>query len=686
MYGHLRIGIYLLHALSCVSASPSFNSQPLDIRLFHSLNRIGPPIVSPDATKVLFTQARYIHDDNNSETFINVVDLAGEIEQLTPAKGGETYGNPLWFDKETIGFLHKNKLYRRGLDEANTTTVYSPVIDISSVSYRSGRLVFVASVYPNATLVQTKDLAAVKKRDSALIYDNLWVRHWDEWMSLRKPTLFSVKLEDWKVVGKETNLLQNLPVFHDPLLRWSLDEHTVDRQGRNAAFTVRTPEDGQSWTTNVGVYTVPVDGTDKPRLLSSGIEGISSAPAFSADGRWLAWLQIKELAYESGQKRIYVGDLVSGKVAAVAHDWDRSPQSLVWSQDGTSLYAVVADSGNNNVYVVDVESGRRKPLTDTGSASAVRLLGKDLVLLHSNTDSPVDIHRLNVSSGERHALTAVNRKALKNVYMGSAEDFSFTGARGDQVHGWLVKPPSFDPSKQYPLACLIHGGPQQCNTHSFGHSQWNPNVYASAGFIAVQINFHGSSSYGQNFTDSIQQQWGGYPYEDLMKGLDYLLSEHGFIDGSRMVALGASYGGYMVNWINAQTTRFRALVSHDGMFSVPSFWYSTEELWFPEHDFGGVPFDPDVRPHYELFNPERCAANFSTPTLFIHGANDFRLTADQSLAPFTLLRRKGIPARLMFFPDENHWTSRTANSVRWYTEVLRWISAFTNTTLPYALD
>ncbi|KAJ2584261.1 dipeptidylpeptidase [Coemansia sp. RSA 1836] len=688
----LSIGICLLHALCSFGASQSLSAsnstRPLDIQLFHSLTRIGAPIVSPDATKILFSQTRYIQDDNNSETFISVVDLAGKVKPLTPAKSGEIYGNPFWFgDDETFGFMHKNKLYRQAIDETNATAIYSPVIDISSVNYRPGRIIFMASVYPNMSLAETKGLAAIKKRDSALAYDNIWVRHWDEWMTLRKPALFSVRLEDGgEVVSKEINLLRSMPAFHDPLLRWSLDEYTVDREGRNAAFLVRTPEDDQSSKTSVDIYLVPIDGSSEPRLLTKGIEGTSSAPVFSADGQWLAWLQIEEPAYESGRRRIYVGNLVTGRMAPVVQDWDRSPQALVWSQDGTDLYAVVSDNGNNLVYAIDVASGSRKPLTATGSASAVRLLGKDLVLLHSDTNQPANIHRLNVGSGDLHALTAVNQKALQDVYIGDAEDFWFTGARGDRVHGWLVKPPNFDSSQKYPLAYLIHGGPQQCNTHSFGNTQWNPNMYASAGFIAVQINFHGSSSYGQNFTDSIRQQWGGYPYEDLMKGLDFLLDEHKYIDQDRLVALGASYGGYMVNWINAQTSRFRALVSHDGMFSVPGFWYSTEELWFPEHDFGGVPYDPLVRPHYEQFNPERFAANFTTPTLFIHGANDFRLTADQSLAPFTLLRRKGIPARLLFFPDENHWTTHTANSIRWHTEVFRWISKFTNTTLPYSLD
>ncbi|KAJ2897461.1 dipeptidylpeptidase, partial [Coemansia aciculifera] len=337
----LRVAAISLLCVLCsdLSASqelPASNStRPLDIRLFHSLSRIGVPIVSPNATKILFTQSRYNQDDNTSNTFISFVDLSGgSVQQLTPAKGGEVYGNPLWFDDdETFGFMHKNKLYRQAVDDTNATAIYSPDIDISSVTYRPGHIIFMASVYPNATLAETKNLAATKKRDSGLIYDNIWVRHWDEWMTLRKPSLFSIKLEEGedggseRVVDKETDLLQNMPAFHDPLLRWSLDEFTVDRQGHNAAFLVRTAEDSQSTKTSVDIYLVPVDGSSEPRLLTKSIEGTSSAPAFSADGQWLAWLQIEELAYESGKRRIYIGNLGSGKMTAVAQDWDRSPQS-----------------------------------------------------------------------------------------------------------------------------------------------------------------------------------------------------------------------------------------------------------------------------------------------------------------------------------------------------------------------
>ncbi|KAJ1931720.1 dipeptidylpeptidase, partial [Linderina macrospora] len=233
-------------------------------------------------------------------------------------------------------------------------------------------------------------------------------------------------------------------------------------------------------------------------------------------------------------------------------------------------------------------------------------------------------------------LTHSNEDKLQNVHISPAEDFWFAGARNDSVHGWLLKPYNFNPSKKYPLALMVHGGPQGANMHMFGMGQWNPNLYASAGFVTVQINFHGSSSYGQEFTDSITQQWGGYPFEDLMKGVDHVISENAFVDKNRLVALGGSYGGYMMNWLNGNTKRFRALVAHDGQFNTIAGYYSTDELWFPEHDLGGVPFVERSREVYERWNPERLAGEFSTPTLFIHGEKDFRLTTEQSVAPWTL--------------------------------------------------
>ncbi|KAJ1661938.1 Dipeptidyl-peptidase 5 [Coemansia sp. RSA 1646] len=682
------------------------NTKPLDIRLFHSLNRAGPAVVSPDSKKLLFTQSHYDQDENETATYISVVDVvSGATSRLTPDIVGQSYTNPLWFDDQTFGYVHNGSLYQQQLKGGvNGTAVYKPAVSFSSVAYRQGYLTFVASVYPNTTsLKESKKWGDLEKKkiDSAQLFDDLWVRHWDEWMTLKKPNVFAVPVNqtskrddddegyegyEW-TVGNEVNLMKGLPAFHDPLIRWSAEEYTVDKQGRNVAFVVRNPSDDMSSKTDVDIYLVPINGTSNPTLLTGNVSGIAGGPAFSPDGKRLAWLQMETPAYESDINRIYVHDIDAGSTISVSRDWNLSPMGLLWSADGKAIYTVTGDKGNNVVYAVDVATGRRQRLTERGTASGVRLLGSDkLVLMHSDQDKCTNIHVLDPDKQAMRQLTDVNRRKLSGIYVGSAEDFWFEGARGDQVHGWLVKPPGFDAQKKYPLAYIVHGGPQQHNAHGFSYAQWNPNMYASAGFVTVQINFHGSSSYGQNFTDSIARQWGGYPYDDLMKGLDHVLATYGFVDPKRMVALGASYGGYMMNWFNAQTDRFAALVCHDGMFSTPAFWYSTEELWFPEHDFGGVPYNSEARRNYEEFNPERFAANFSTPTLFIQGAKDFRLTVEQSLAPFTLLRRKGVQARLMYFADENHWTTHTGNSVRWYTEVFRWISEHTNTTLPYELE
>ncbi|KAJ1725949.1 dipeptidylpeptidase [Coemansia biformis] len=324
---------------------------------------------------------------------------------------------------------------------------------------------------------------------------------------------------------------------------------------------------------------------------------------------------------------------------------------LLWSTDGARLYALANDRAGGRVFSVDIASGARTALTGSGYVSSIARAGADMLLaVYSNTTASADIYAVETAGAEAamRQIANVNHDILDSVRLSPAEDFWFTGARGDQVHGWILRPHGFNASRTYPLALHIHGGPQRASTHSFSHGQWNPNMNAAAGFAVVQINFHGSSGYGQNFTDSIRQKWGGYPYEDLMKGLDAVLANHTFVNGRRLVALGGSYGGYMANWLNGNTDRFSALVSHDGQFDMVSSYYTTDELWFVE----------------------RLAGKFRTPTLFIHGANDFRLSLEQSLAPWTLLRRRGIPARLVYFADEGHWASRPGNSVRWYREVL----------------
>ncbi|KAJ2839471.1 dipeptidylpeptidase [Coemansia erecta] len=668
--------------------------QPLDIKTFHSLNRIGSPVVSPSQKLALFTTSYYDPTENKNTAYISCLDIYnGNITRLTENTLGTFVSNPLWFDEETIGFLKKGALYKQPL-YGNTvpSEVFAPPIAISNVMYRASQdmLTFVASVFPNCTM---DECVLVKQRnamrtDSAMVFDNLWARHWNEWMSMEKPNVFAARLDRtgsrWSV-GPETNIAAMLPHTSDPLTRWSVDDYTVSPAGDNMAFVVRPPADNMTWATNVDIYLASTKHGSRPRLLTGQMNGTASAPTFSWDGRRLAWLQMETPGYESDINRIFIYTLATRKTVAVAYDWDLSPHNLMWSRDNKSLYTVTGSKGRSLIVQIDALTGHRRELTTTGSAASIRPIDyQSLLFVHSDTDKPADIHMLNTQSQAIQQLTNTNAQTLRNVHLSKAEDFWFTGAHGDKVHGWVVRPFGFNRRTTYPLALLMHGGPQQASTQSFSHSQWNPNMYASAGFVTVVINFHGSPGYGQNFTNSVRHKWGDYPYVDLMRGVDYVTSRMRFIDKTRMVALGGSFGGYMANWINGHTDKFCALVSHDGKFSTISGYYGTDELWFPEWDLG-KPWDPAGRVILEENNPERFSANFKTPTLFVQGEKDFRISSTESLGAWTMMRRRGVPARLVYFPDEDHWINRAGNSVRWHTEVLDWITKWTNTSAPYRI-
>ncbi|KAJ1963855.1 dipeptidylpeptidase, partial [Dipsacomyces acuminosporus] len=673
----------------------STGTRPLDIRLFHSLNRVGSPVVSPNQQNALFVTSHYSQDLNKSAAYLSLLDLkTGNITRLTDDKPGLSVNNPLWFDDHTFGFVRKGVLYKQVLhSKSKAAAVFAPSMPISNVAYRpdQGILSFIAWTYPNATLSESAKLKKAEslRIDSAQVYDNLWARHWNEWMTLEKPGIFVASLDNstqkWRV-GEEVSLSKLLPRCNDPRTRWYVEDYAISPKGDNVAFTVRPPTENMTWSTGIQIYLAPTLRGAKPRLVTDHASGSGSNPVFSSDGKRLAWLQMETPGYESDINRIYIHDIAKHETVAVARDWNMSPRSLVWSADDKSLFTITGIKGRNLIVSVDVKTGARKMLTSTGSAGSLRTAGSQkLLYTFSSQNQSSDIHLLDIQGAKSARLTNVNKDKLDGVHLSAAEEFWFDGAGGDKVHGWLLRPYDFDSRKKYPLAYLIHGGPQQANIQSFSHSQWNPNMYASAGFVTALVNFHGSPTYSQNFTNSVRHKWGDLPYVDLMKGLDYMAAKYPFIDRSRMTALGGSFGAYMVNWINGHSDQFKCLVAHDGKFSTVSGYYGTDELWFPEWELG-KPWEPAGRAILEQNNPERFAANFKTPTLFIQGEKDFRIPVSESFGAWTMLRRRGIPARLVYFPDEDHWINKQGNSVRWYTEVLRWISTYTNTTLPYSLE
>jgi dipeptidyl aminopeptidase/acylaminoacyl peptidase len=350
---------------------------------------------------------------------------------------------------------------------------------------------------------------------------------------------------------------------------------------------------------------------------------------------------------------------------------DRSAEELEWSADGKELLCTADHLGQHSIFALDVATGRARIVVEKGTMASPQALpgGGILFGMHSLL-GPTELYATDSSGKDIRRITHVNDAKVAAVRFGKPEQFTFIGAKGDTVYGYIVYPSDFDPAKKYPVAFLIHGGPQGSFGNEF-HYRWNPQAYAGAGYAAVMIDFHGSTGYGQAFTDAINRDWGGAPYEDLMKGLDYALKKYPFLDKERMGALGGSFGGYMVNWIAGHTDRFKALVCHDGNLDELMAYYNTEELWFPEWEHGGPAYEnPDG---YRRDSPLSYARNWRTPMLVVHGGKDYRVEASQGIATFNLLQRKGIPSKLLYFPDENHWVLKPQNSLQWHETVLGWL-------------
>ncbi|KAJ1849326.1 dipeptidylpeptidase, partial [Coemansia sp. RSA 2703] len=525
-----------------------------------------------------------------------------------------------------------------------------------------------------------RDRKEQERADTGQVYDELWVRHWDTFVSPKLSQIHTLKLvnghhDQFKPKSEIRNIIRDTP-SHGRLD--ATDSFVFSNDGRQIAFVAKKPARDYAWKTTSYVYLADVDGS-AAAPINPGKGGASSSPAFSADGTKIVYLQMDDPAYEADRNRIKIYNIDDQSTNIVADDWKLSPSHVDWVDDST-LLVTYNDWGRNKMAKIDIASGEITPIISEHVVGAVRRLSgtNSRLIDYSAMDSPTDLYTVSLDDGKLTRVTNLNPELTKDV-LSPTEDLEFVGADNATIHGFILHPPNFDPEKKYPLAFVIHGGPQSSFSDAWS-TRWNLNIFAAAGFVTVAMDPQGSTGYGQDFTDAIRNQWGGKPYESLIKSLHQLLESHPYIDSDRMAALGASYGGYMINWINGHFDGFKALVNHDGMFSTVSTYYSTEELYFPETEFEGVPFDEKARENYERWSPERFVANWKTPTLVIHSEKDYRLVVSEGLSTFTALRRQGVPARLLYFPDENHWVLKPANSLRWHQEVLEWITKWTKDT------
>jgi len=664
-----------LAVLILVSAGPysSAEKHPFNFNDMIAMKRLSDPQISPDGRWVCFGLRTYSLEENKGRSDLWLISMDGKIlKQLTTHEAGEYHAR--WApDGKKIAFISSRSgsaqiwMIAPGGGEARQLTRFPVDVDNVTWSPDGKRLAFTAEVYPDAGGFEETAARDQEKADNpvkAKVYTDLLFRHWDTWEDGKRSHIFVMPAGGGKPVDVMLKADADTPTrpFGDSgEFAWSPD-------GKEICFTAKMV-DNPAWSTDFDLYTAAADGSGFTCITPKN-EAWDTTPVYSPDGTRIAYLAMKRPGYEADRFRIMIYDRAGQTHKALTEDWDRSPGSITWSADGKTLYASAGDMGGTSLFVIDARTGDVKKIVEGRHNYGLQASSDSLVFLQSGFVSPAEMFKCGTDGSGFTQLTRINQEILDQAIFSHPVRFHFKGAEDETVYGWFFKPAGFEAGRKYPLAFLIHGGPQGSWRDRF-HYRWNAEIYAGAGYAVAAIDFHGSTGYGQDFTDSINRDWGGKPYVDLMKGLDHLLKTYPFIDPERLGALGASFGGYMINWIQGQTDRFKCLVSHDGGFDEFTGYYNTEELWFPEWDFGGPPFEaPEL---YDKWAPMNYVKNWKTPELVIHGARDYRVVETESFCTFTALRRMGIPAKLLYFPDENHWVLKPKNSEFWHQTVLEWL-------------
>jgi acylaminoacyl-peptidase len=676
---------FLALALTAALAAPAVTraaARPFSARDLVMMERVSDPHLSPDGRLVVYDLRT---TDWTADRGVHALWLAGAgpggpaPRRLQASDGGAT--DPQWSpDGKAIYFLSgrsgSDQVWRTDVKGARAVQVTRLPLDVGSfrVSPDGRTLVVSMAVFPDC-----RDLKCTKARlgrraqgkPSGMIFDRLFVRHWDEWADGTRNHLFAVRLG--APGAQPADLMRGFDADTPSRPFGDNGDYAVTPDGKAVIFSAKIAGRTEPWSTNFDLWRASIDAAAPPNNLTAANLGADAGPAVSPDGTHLAWLQQTRAGFESDRNAVMVMDLRTGALREADPGFDRSAEKVVWSADGRTLFLTAEDIGQTRLFALDPESGKVRPLTGAGRVGDFDVGRDGIVFARDALDAPAQLFRVATAGGPETRLTDHNAARLKNLAFGAYQQFAFPGWNGETVHGYVVKPAGFRPGRKYPVAFLIHGGPQGSFGNLF-HYRWNAETYAGAGYAVVMIDFHGSTGYGQAFTDSISGHWGDRPLEDLQKGWAYALSTYDFLDGSRACALGGSYGGYMINWIAGHWNGpWRCLVDHDGVFDNRMMGYSTEELWFSEWENGGVPWRAD----YERFNPVDAVADWSKPELVIHGGHDYRIPLEQALGAFTALQRKGVPSRFLYFPDENHFVQKPHNSLQWHQTVEAWLDRWT---------
>jgi dipeptidyl aminopeptidase/acylaminoacyl peptidase len=667
----------LLVLLVLAVAAPVLAQKPFDVDALMKLARVSDPQVSPDGKSVAFTVQSVDLAANNKPTSIYVVPLAGG-EPVKITNAGTVNERPRWSpDSKAIAFVSDRggsaQVWLMAPDGSEAHQVTSLSTEAGGVLYAPDgkNLVFTSNVYPDCPddACNKQKLDADKQsKVHARIYTSLLYRHWTEWRGSRRSHLFVVPVSG----GAPKDLTpgdRDVP----PFSLGGQDDYAIAPDGSELCFVMNAdPEPAVS--TNSDLWVVPIAGGPAVKITSN--PAADNSPAYSPNGRYLAWRAQARPGYESDRWRLTVLERATGKLTNLAAGMDRSVTGFTWSPDSAQLFFTIEDRGRQLLQMVPVHGGGARSIISGDSfVDDVQLTpdGKTVVFSEQTGARPPEIFAAK-GGGSVRALTHFNDAFLAGFALPKFEEFWVESTDATRVHSFLLKPAGFDQNKRYPVLFLIHGGPQGAWGEDWTY-RWNAQVFAGAGFLVVMPNPRGSSGYGQKFTDDINADWGGKPFDDIMAVADDV-AKLPYADPDKMAAAGGSYGGYMVDWILGHTQRFKALVSHAGVFDLRSMFGATEELWFPLWEFRGAPWDnPDL---YAKLSPSFYARDFHTPTLVVAGELDFRVPYGQALQLYTSLQLQKVPSKLLIYPDEGHWVLKPQNSVLWYHTFLDWVKEWVN--------
>jgi dipeptidyl aminopeptidase/acylaminoacyl peptidase len=680
----------LLSSLSVTAspaASPETAKHPIAFDDLIKMHRVGEPQISPDGKWVAYTLTTPDMDANRNASNLWLVSTeSGAPIQLTQS-GHDS--SPVWSpDGKTLAFISSragdSQVYILSMDggEAHAWTHLSTGADLVKWSPDGKTLAFTSSVYPDC-----KDDACNKLRDEdkeknkvkAHVAEHLLYRHWTHWSEGKRGHLFVIPApaaaDQAEPSATPRDLTEGADYDVPPDERGGPEDINFSPDSKEICFTAVTDK-VEATSTNGDLFLVPVTGGEPKKITTQ--PGFDGNPVYSPDGKYIAYHAQLTAGYEADRWRVMLYDRQAGKADDLTPAFDRSAEQLAWSADSKKIFFVAENETLQPVYALDARAGaqpQKVVAEDFNTGVSISKDGKTLAFERTSLAMPAEVFAAKSDGSAARQLTHHNDSILANLEMSAPETFWFVGADGTRVQAMVVKPANFDAGKKYPLLVLLHGGPQTMWSNAWGY-RWNAQVFSAAGYVSLLINRRGSTGYGQKFTDDITNDYGGKAYTDVMKGIDAAIAKYKYIDGTTIAAAGGSYGGYLADWLATHTGRFKAIISHAGIWDKPAM-YATEELWFEEHDNQGTPWS--VPENFKKWSPSTYAADLSkykTPTLVVAGERDYRVPYTQSLEFFSALQRQGVPSKLVVFPDEGHWILKPQNAQFWYKTFLDWLATY----------